>query len=52
VALDLLAWAFQAARGGGLPSAVPVRAFPAASANMTAAVTAVQVMPGTECRGW
>jgi len=35
----------------GLPSARPVRAFPAASANMTAAVTPVQMMPGGECRG-
>jgi hypothetical protein len=23
-----------------------------ASANITAAVTAVQMIPGTECRGW
>jgi hypothetical protein len=35
----------------GLSSARPVRAFPAASANMTAAVAAVQMMPGGECRG-
>ena len=31
----------------GSPSARPVRALPAASANMAAAVTAVQAMPRT-----
>jgi hypothetical protein len=36
----------------GLPSAAPVRALPTASANIIAAVNAVQMMPGTECRGW
>ena len=35
----------------GLPSARPVRALPAARANIAAAVTAVQTMPSTECRG-
>ena len=38
-------------RSTGLSSAAPVRDFPAASANITAAVTAVQMMPGSECRG-
>ena len=36
----------------GLPSAWPVRVLPAASANITAAVTAVHAMPSAECRGW
>gem|GEM_PF-3474356 len=35
----------------GLPSCLPVRALPAASANMTAAVTAVQAMPSMLCPG-
>ena len=35
-------------RSTGLPSARPVRALPAASANITAAVIAVQMIPGTE----
>ena len=39
-------------RRTGLPSARPVLALPAARPNMTAAVTAVQAMPGTEWRGW
>jgi hypothetical protein len=36
----------------GLPSARQVRALAAASANITAAVTAVQIIPGAEWRGW
>ena len=32
----------------GLPSARPVRAFPAASANITTAVTAVHTIPARE----
>jgi hypothetical protein len=35
-------------RRTGLPSARPVRALPAASANITTAVTAVQMIPGIE----
>jgi hypothetical protein len=35
----------------GLPSAFPVRALPAASANIIAAVTAVQAIPGMLCPG-
>ena len=38
-------------RSTGLSRARPVRAFPAASANITAAVTAVHTMPAAECRG-
>ena len=36
----------------GLSRARPIRAFPAASVNITAAVTAVQMIPVRECPGW
>jgi hypothetical protein len=39
-------------RSTGLLSSRPIRAFPAASANMTDAVSAVQAIPGSECPGW
>ena len=38
-------------RSTGLPSARPVLAFPAASANMATAVIAVHTIPSTEGRG-
>ena len=38
-------------RSTGLSSARPVRALPAASANIAAAVSAVQMMPGTSAAG-
>ncbi len=39
-------------RRTGLSSVRPVLALPAASVNMTAAVTVVQTIPVAECRGW
>ena len=38
-------------RSTGFASARPILAFPAASANITTTVTAVQMIPSTECRG-
>ncbi len=38
-------------RSTGLSSARTVLALPAASVNITAAVTAVQAIPATGCRG-
>ncbi len=39
-------------RSTGLSSARPVRAFPAASANIAAAVSPVHTIPAAEWRGW
>ncbi len=42
---------YPSVRSTGLSSARPVRAFPAASANIATAVTAVHVIPRAECLG-